>query len=89
MSDAPIYEINVIDFKKDPYPDLKEMRASTPICFVPQLNATMICERDSIFECEKNTKICDAFCLQSQTTKKMRQKLLQCKVRVRPKYSSN
>ena len=57
MSDAPIYEIDVHDFKKNPYPDLKEMRASTPICFVPQLNATMICERDSIFECEKNTKI--------------------------------
>ena len=57
MSDAPIYEIDVSDFKRDPYPDLKEMRTSTPICFVPQLNATMLCERDSIFECEKNTKI--------------------------------
>ncbi len=57
MSDAPIYEIDVNRFKKDPYPDLKEMRTSTPICFVPQLNATMICERDSISECEKNTEI--------------------------------
>ena len=57
MSDAPIYEIDVIKFKQDPYPDLEAMRASSPICFVPQLNATMICERDSIFECEKNTKI--------------------------------
>ena len=57
MSDAPIYEIDVIKFKQDPYPDLEAMRASSPICFVPQLNATMICERDSIFECEKNTEI--------------------------------
>ncbi len=57
MSDAPIYEIDLTEFKKDPYPDLKKMRSSTPICFVPQLNATMICERDSIFECEKNTEV--------------------------------
>ena len=57
MPDAPIYEIDINQFKKDPYPDLKAMRESTPICFVPQLNATMICKRDAIFECEKNTEI--------------------------------
>ena len=57
MEDKPIHNIDLSNFKSDPYPDLKEMRASNPICFVPQVKATMICDRDSIYECEKNTDV--------------------------------
>ena len=57
MPDKPIYNIDISDFKRNPYPDLKEMRASNPICFVPQVKATMICDRASIYECEKNTNV--------------------------------
>ncbi|MDC3075643.1 cytochrome P450 [Paracoccaceae bacterium] len=57
MENKPIYNIDVTKFKRNPYPDLKEMRAVNPICFVPQVNATMICDRDSIYECEKNTTV--------------------------------
>ena len=57
MPDKPIHNIDILDFKRNPYPDLKEMRASNPICFIPQVKATMICDRDSIYECEKNTNV--------------------------------
>ncbi len=57
MENKPIYNIDVLKFKKNPYPDLQEMRVVNPICFVPQVNATMICDRDSIYECEKNVAV--------------------------------
>ena len=57
MITKPTHDIDVLKFKKNPYPDLQEMRAVNPICFVPQVNATMICDRASIYECEKNTDV--------------------------------
>ena len=57
MDKKPTQNIDVLKFKRNPYPDLKEMRANNPICFVPQLNATMICDRESIYECEKNINV--------------------------------
>ena len=57
MEDKPIHNIDISNFKRNPYPDLKEMRALNPICFVPQVKATMICDRDSIYECEKNIDV--------------------------------
>ena len=57
MGDKPIHNIDISSFKRNPYPDLKEMRALNPICFVPQVKATMICDRDSIYECEKNIDV--------------------------------
>ena len=57
MEDKPIHNIDILNFKRNPYPDLKEMRTFNPICFVPQVKATMICDRDSIYECEKNTDV--------------------------------
>jgi len=57
MSDAPIYNIDVNAFWADPYPDLARMRAETPICQVPQLGATLLTRRDSIFVNEKKTEI--------------------------------
>ena len=57
MNSKPTYNIDVLEFKQNPYPDLQEMRAHNPICFVPQVNATMICDRDSIYECEKNIDV--------------------------------
>ena len=57
MESMPTHNIDVSKFTRNPYPDLKEMSAVSPICFVPQLNATMICDRDSIYECEKNIDV--------------------------------
>jgi len=57
MENKPTHNIDVFKFKQNPYPDLQEMRAVNPICFVPQVNATMICDRASIYECEKNTDV--------------------------------
>ena len=57
MEYKPIHNIEFLKFKQNPYPDLQEMRAVNPICFVPQVNATMICDRASIDECEKNIDI--------------------------------
>ena len=57
MENKPTHNIDVSKFKRNPYPDLQKMRSVNPICFVPQLNATMICDRDSIYECEKNINV--------------------------------
>ncbi len=57
MSSAPIYNIDVAAFKKDPYPDLKAMRHDTPIAFVPELGATLFTKREDIFVNEKNIEV--------------------------------
>ena len=54
---APEFTIELQPFWKDPYPALAQMREHTPICFVPQLNATLLTLRDDIFVCEKNIEI--------------------------------
>ena len=57
MSDAPIYNLNPQEFWLDPYPDLAAMRALGPVCYVPQLDATLITHRDDIVRCEKNVAV--------------------------------
>ncbi len=57
MSNAPVVNINPSDFWDDPFPTLARMRANTPICFVPELNATLITRRDDIHTCEKNVAV--------------------------------
>ncbi|MEM9578880.1 MAG: cytochrome P450 [Pseudomonadota bacterium] len=57
MSNAPVYEIDLEAFWKDPYPDLKAMRQSVPVAYVPQLDATLIARRNDIFETEKMTDV--------------------------------
>lgn len=56
MSNAPVYEIDLKSFWRDPYPDLKAMRETTPIAYVPQLGATLLTKRDDIFVNEKKTE---------------------------------
>jgi len=58
MSNAPVVHIDVAQFHRDPYPTLKEMRARTPIAYVPELGATIFTKRDAIFT---NEKIIDVF----------------------------
>lgn len=57
MSDAPVYEIDPQAFWRDPYPDLRHMRAAAPIAYVPQLGATLITRRDDIFVSEKKIEV--------------------------------
>jgi cytochrome P450 len=57
MSDAPVVHIDPTAFWEDPYPTLARMRAETPICFVPELNATLLTRRDDIHTCEKNVAV--------------------------------
>ena len=57
MSNAPVVNIDPSAFWDDPFPALAEMRATTPICFVPELNATLITRRDDIHTCEKNVAV--------------------------------
>ena len=53
MSNAPVYEIDPETFWNDPYPDLKVMRETMPVVYVPQLGATLLTRRDDIFTNEK------------------------------------
>lgn len=57
MSNAPVVNIDPSAFWDDPFPTLAGMRATTPICFVPELNATLITRRDDIHTCEKNVAV--------------------------------
>ncbi len=57
MSDAPIVNVDLAEMWHDPYPTLARMRAETPICFVPEMGATLLTKRDDIHACEKNVAI--------------------------------
>ena len=57
MSSAPVINIDPVAFWANPYPILAEMRDATPICFVPELGATLITRRDDIHICEKNVTV--------------------------------
>ena len=54
---APIYNIDLNEFWINPYPDLKIIRNELPICFVPELGATLITKRQDIFNNEKKVEI--------------------------------
>lgn len=57
MSNAPITEIDMAAFTADPYPTLAKMRRSTPITYVPQLDATLITRRDDVHTQEKRIDV--------------------------------
>ena len=57
MSSAPVMNIDPAAFWQDPYPTLAEMRSVAPICYVPELGATLITRRDDIHTCEKNVRV--------------------------------
>ncbi len=57
MSNAPLFHVDLRSFHDDPYPALAEMRARAPIAHVPELGATLLTRRDSIFVNEKRTDI--------------------------------
>lgn len=61
MSKPPLYDVDLKAFKDDPYPDLARMRAECPICFVPQLGATLLTKREDITICEKNTDVFSSY----------------------------
>jgi len=49
----PEFRIDLQHFWHDPYPTLAKMRKRSPICYVPELDATLMTRRDDIFSCEK------------------------------------
>ncbi|MEL6565159.1 MAG: cytochrome P450 [Pseudomonadota bacterium] len=53
MADAPIYKIDPAAFHADPYSDLAAMQDIGPVCFVPELGASLFTRRDDIFREEK------------------------------------
>ena len=57
MSSAPIFELDINSFWKNPYPILKEMRKNNPICYVPQLKSTLFTKRNSIADNEKRIDV--------------------------------
>ncbi len=57
VSNAPVVSIDPVVFREDPYPTLARMRAETPICFVPELGATLLTRRDDVHACEKNVAV--------------------------------
>ena len=56
MSAAPTVSVDPAAFAADPYPALATMRAETPICYVPELRATLLTRRDDVFREEKRVE---------------------------------
>ena len=61
MSSAPIFELDINTFWKNPYPILREMRKNNPICYVPQLKSTLFTKRNSIADNEKRIDIFSSY----------------------------
>jgi cytochrome P450 len=57
MATAPVFHIDPASFQADPYPALRKMQQVGPVVFVPELNATLLTRRDTIFENEKRIDI--------------------------------
>ncbi|WP_415920373.1 cytochrome P450 [Tateyamaria sp. SN6-1] len=57
MSSAPVVHIDPAAFHADPYPVLAQMRRDTPVCFVPELGATLFTRRDDVFREEKRIDV--------------------------------
>ncbi|WP_189368496.1 cytochrome P450 [Tateyamaria omphalii] len=57
MSNAPVVSIDLATFHADPYPALAQMRKETPVCFVPELGATLFTRRDDVFRDEKRVDL--------------------------------
>lgn len=54
---APTVDIDLQTFNSDPYPVLQAMRKNAPVCFVPQLDATLLTLHGDIVQCEKNIEV--------------------------------
>ena len=48
MSSAPEFHIDLSEFRENPYPALKQMRAEAPIAYVPELGRTLLTRLDDI-----------------------------------------
>ncbi|WP_299546248.1 cytochrome P450 [uncultured Tateyamaria sp.] len=57
MSNAPVVSIDLSAFHADPYPTLARMRETAPVCFVPELGATLFTRRDDVFREEKRVDL--------------------------------
>ena len=57
MPQPPVVEIDLADFRTDPYPTLAMLRRQAPVAFVPSLNAIVISKRSDIVVSEKNTAV--------------------------------
>ena len=76
MSNAPIYEIDMAEFRNDPYPTLQYMRSHAPIAYVPTLDAILITKRDDIFKLEKITNVFSSVQPDGLMTKLMGQNMM-------------
>jgi cytochrome P450 len=57
MSSAPSFDVDLVEFARDPYPTFVRLRSDAPIAYVPQLGSTLFTRRDDIFVCEKNIEV--------------------------------
>lgn len=76
MSDAPVVHIDTAAFAADPWPDLARMRAQAPICFVPELGATLLTRRDDIWTQEKRVEVFSSHQPQGLMTRLMGENLM-------------
>lgn len=57
MARPPVFEINLDQFKSDPYPALAELRDNSPIAYVPQLDSILFTRRNDIATAEKDIAV--------------------------------
>ncbi len=76
MSSTPIVHVDLPSFWANPYPALREMRKNTPICFVPELNRTLITRRDDIVKAEPDIASFSSLQLDGLMTRLMGENLM-------------
>ena len=76
MSSAPIQDIDLKTFERNPYPTLDFFRTNSPITYVPQLNATLFSKHQDIFICEKNVEVFSSVQPNGLMTKLMGQNMM-------------
>lgn len=57
MKNAPVVDIDLQSFWRNPYPALESMRREAPVAYVPQLDAVLLTRHRDITACEKQIDV--------------------------------
>ena len=76
MARAPVFDVDLVSFKQNPYPILENMRLHAPIAYVPALDAILITKLDDIFSLEKKIEIFSSNQPESLMTRLMGQNMM-------------
>lgn len=78
MPAAPVFEIDLEAFWRDPYPILARMQKDAPVAYVPQLDGIVLTRRDDIDQWEKRIDVFSSEQPGGLMTRLMGQNMMRC-----------